>query len=143
MLFASLIFIFTAFGDTSDTLLYPIEGGKIEYNRNELGFHKNLELEIYPTTFFEVKSCSNGKVLDVKKETDRYSIIVSSTNLYYSYIVDSVLVEKGNIITTGFILGRLKKQVDISKKSRPLILTIMKGDKFIDPTKYMIFKRKA
>jgi hypothetical protein len=129
----------------SDTLILPLKGGHVKNNYNKSNFlHEPMEVVIYPAKNFEVTSSSAGKIVAVSKDSEsRFSVIVKSDSIYYTYILDTVNVKKGQLVKKAQVIGKLRQPVKESKlcESFPLVFIVSKMQKPINAYKYLVFDK--
>jgi murein DD-endopeptidase MepM/ murein hydrolase activator NlpD len=124
-----------------DALLLPIQRGIIIKDSNRSMMHHPMGILIAPTNDFEVRSCTNGKINAVIKLQDNKSLIVvaSDKNTYYSYgLVDEVAVEKGQTISKGSVLGKLKNSPG---ELNVLAFSVSRDSKDLNAEKYTVYQK--
>jgi hypothetical protein len=107
-----------------------------------IGVHERTDLEIFPSKSFDVKSCSEGKVLAVLDDPvdGRKIVLITNTNFLFTYILDSVQIKKGDRINMGQIIGKLSKDQPKSD-SLPLCFEVTKLDGAPQsPNKFLIYR---
>jgi hypothetical protein len=138
-----VVFFLAACSSTSnaDALLLPIQNGRIVKDSNRSMMHHPIGILIAPTNDFEVRSCTNGKISAVIKLQDNKSLIVVASDkiTYYSYgLVDEVAVEKGQTISKGSVLGKLK---NIPGELNVLAFSIRREGKDLNAEKYTVYQK--
>lgn len=146
MLQVFILYCFLCSSNLTDTLKMPLKEGEIrDLSKKASLLHPPLESVIYPTKYYSVTSCSEGKVVDVIKYSDnRFSLFIKSDSLLYTYTIDTVSVSKGNWIKKGQVVGKLKQAYSEgeSKEDFPLIFMVSRNGKDVYAGKYLIFGDK-
>ena len=125
----------------SDTLLLPIQNGKVVDDSNRSMLAHPIGILIAPTTDFSVQSCSTGKINAVIKLQDNTFLVVvaSSNSIFYSYgLVDEVTVQKGQAISQGAVLGRLKNSPE---ELNYLAFSVSRDNKDLNAEKYLVYQK--
>jgi len=132
---AAIIFCsFLHVHSTSDTLHLPIYGGRIlTLKEKSQPAHRGIFIE--PADDFDVRSCSDGRVQNVFKAGSGWAVVIQQNDTSFTYAqMDSVTVNPGNIINKGDLIGQRKL---IPGDYKSIIFFILKGNKELDPEKYI------
>ena len=107
------------FAGKQDTLCYPIFGGQVIRYENQTSLDHDFSVSITPVSDFDVKSCSSGLVIGIKKDSSdvRSNIFIKSDRVVFSYTLDFVSIKKGDTVNTGQKIGELEKFGANQKKS--------------------------
>jgi len=124
----------------NDSMQLPIRNGRIVENKPlAVESWSNGDVEIELSSDLNVYSCSEGNVKKIKNFKDYgYLIIVktSDNNLTYSYfMVDSALVNTGEVIKKGQMLG-LKRSCT-EKKS--IYFSVSEKTKHLNARNFLIY----
>lgn len=141
-----LLYIYLVNSSFCDTLVLPLKEGNVKTtsSRSDI-FHAPFEAVIYPTRYFEVASCSYGEVINIKQEfEDRFSVMIKTDSLFFTYIMDTVNVKKGEWVEKAQTIGKLR--IPVSKKAleenTPLIFIVSKMKRLVNANRYLVFNKE-
>ena len=113
----------------------PINGGRI-LTLMEKSAPAHRGIFIQPSTDFNVKSCSDGKVQSVFKVGSDWAMVIIQNDTSYAYAqMDSVVVNPGEYINKGDAIGQRKM---IPNDYKSIIFFVLKGNKELDPEKFIV-----
>jgi|SRR5450755_3469223 hypothetical protein len=123
---------------SGDTMLLPINRGRI-LTLKEKSAPAHRGIFIQPSDDFNVRSCSDGKVQSVFKVGSDWAIVIMQNDTSYAYAqMDSVVVNPGEIVSSGDLIGQRKL---IPNDYNSIIFFVLKGDKELEPEKFILFKK--
>jgi len=119
-------------------MLLPINRGRI-LTLKEKSAPAHRGIFIQPSDDFNVRSCSDGKVQSVFKVGSDWAIVIMQNDTSYAYAqMDSVVVNPGEIVSSGDLIGQRKL---IPNDYNSIIFFVLKGDKELEPEKFILFKK--
>ena len=119
-----------------DTMQLPIHGGRILTLEKSAQTHRGIFIQ--PTTDFNVRSCSDGKVQNVFKVGADWAMVIMQNDTSYAYAqMDSVVVNPGELISRGDLIGQRKL---IPNDYKSIIFFVLKGNKELNPEKFIIYQ---
>ena len=118
-----------------DTMRLPIYGGRIlEIKEKSRPAHRGIFIQ--PTADFNVRSCSDGKVQNVFKVGADWAMVIVQNDTSYAYAqMDSVMVNPGEFVNRGDLIGQRKL---IPNDYKSIIFFVLKGEKELDPEKFIL-----
>jgi hypothetical protein len=138
----SILYVLTsilALTNNGDTLCLPVHNGTIvSPSKPRDG---SFEVTIASTDQREVQSVMAGTISQIAKdiEVDRITIFVQSEKIICIYVLDDVLVKKGDVVQKGSVLGKLSPCED--RVFRPLIFLVVKDYYYVDAINYLEYSR--
>ena len=132
IIFLTLLNLNTA----GDTMRLPIDGGRIlTVKEKSAPAHRGIFIQ--PSNDFNVRSCSDGKVQSVFKVGADWAMVIMQNDTSYAYAqMDSVTVNPGELINRGDLIGQRKL---IPNDYKSIIFFVLKGNKELDPEKFIIY----
>ena len=120
-----------------DTMRLPINGGRIlEIKEKSRPAHRGILIQ--PSTDFNVRSCSDGKVQSVFKVGSDWAMVIMQNDTSYAYAqMDSVMLNPGEVVNRGDLIGQRKL---IPNDYKSIIFFVLKGNKELDPEKFIIYQ---
>jgi len=117
-----------------DTMRLPVNGGRIlDLKDKSSPAHRGIFIQ--PSTDFNVRSCSDGKVQNVFKVGADWAMVIMQNDTSYAYAqMDSVVVNPGEFINRGDLIGQRKL---IPNDYKSIIFFVLKGNKELDPEKFI------
>ena len=130
IIFLAILKIHTA----GDTMRLPVNGGRIlDLKDKSSPAHRGIFIQ--PSTDFNVRSCSDGKVQNVFKVGADWAMVIMQNDTSYAYAqMDSVVVNPGEFINRGDLIGQRKL---IPNDYKSIIFFVLKGNKELDPEKFI------
>ena len=121
-----------------DTMLLPIPGGRI-FDIKEKSRPAHRGIFIQPSNDFSVRSCSDGKVQNVFKVGSDWAMVIMQNDTSYAYAqMDSVIVNPGELVNRGDVIGQRKL---ILNDYKSIIFFVLKGNREMDPEKFVVFQK--
>src|SRR5450432_266165 len=118
-----------------DTMRLPINRGRI-LNLNEKSAPAHSGIFIQPSDDFNVRSCSDGKVQSVFQVGSDWAIVITLNDTSYAYAqMDSVMINPGQFVNTGDLIGQRKL---IPNDYKSIIFFVLKGNKELDPEQFIV-----
>ncbi len=132
IIFLAIFNIHTAF----DTMRLPMYGGRIlDLKDKSSPAHRGIFIQ--PSTDFNVRSCSDGKVQNVFKVGADWAMVIMQNDTSYAYAqMDSVVVNPGEFVKSGDLIGQRKL---IPNDYKSIIFFVLKGNKELDPEKFIVY----
>jgi hypothetical protein len=119
-----------------DTMRLPINQGRI-LTLKEKNPPAHRGIFIQPSTDFNVRSCSDGRVQNVFKTGADWAMVIMQNDTSYAYAqMDSVTVNPGELVSKGDLIGQRKL---IPNDYKSIIFFVLKGNKELDPEKFIIY----
>jgi Peptidase family M23 len=120
-----------------DTMRLPINGGRIlDLKDKSSPAHRGIFIQ--PSTDFNVRSCSDGKVQNVFKVGADWAMVIMQNDTSYAYAqMDSVVVNPGEFVNRGDMIGQRKL---IPNDYKSIIFFVLKGNKELDPKKFIVYQ---
>ena len=130
IIFLAIFNIHTA----GDTMRLPVNGGRIlDLKDKSSPAHQGIFIQ--PSTDFNVRSCSDGKVQNVFKVGADWAMVIMQNDTSYAYAqMDSVVVNPGEFVNRGDLIGQRKL---IPNDYKSIIFFVLKGNKELDPEKFI------
>ncbi len=119
-----------------DTMRLPIYGGRIITLEKTAQAHRGIFIQ--PSNDFNVRSCSDGKVQNVFKVGSDWAMVIMQNDTSYAYAqMDSVVVNPGEVISRGDLIGQRKL---IPDDYHSIIFFVLKGNRELDPEKFIVYQ---
>jgi murein DD-endopeptidase MepM/ murein hydrolase activator NlpD len=119
-----------------DTMHLPINRGRI-LTLKEKSAQAHRGIFIQPSTDFNVRSCSDGKVQSVFKVGADWAVVIQQYDTSFAYAqMDSVVVNPGELLSRGDLIGQRKL---IPNDYKSIIFFVLKGNKELDPEKFIVY----
>jgi hypothetical protein len=120
-----------------DTMRLPINGGRIlTVKEKSAPAHRGIFIQ--PSTDFNVRSCSDGKVQSVFKVGADWAMVIMQNDTSYAYAqMDSVVINPGEFVIRGDLIGQRKL---IPNDYKSIIFFVLKGNKELDPEKFIVYQ---
>jgi len=120
---------------SADTMLLPINRGRIlTLTEKSPPVHRGIFIQ--PSDDFNVRSCSDGTVKNVFKAGSGWAVVIVQQDTSYTYAqMDSVMINPGQFVNTGDLIGERKLIVN---DYNSIIFFVLKGNKELDPEKFIV-----
>jgi len=137
MISGIILWVFINIHTAGDTMRLPINGGKIlDIKEKSQPAHRGIFIQ--PSADFNVRSCSDGKVQSVFKVGADWAMVIMQNDTSYAYAqMDSVTVNPGELVNKGDLIGQRKF---IPNDYKSIIFFVLKGNKELDPEKFIIYR---
>jgi hypothetical protein len=118
-----------------DTMRLPINRGRM-LTLKEKSSPAHRGIFIQPTSDFNIRSVSDGKVQNVFKTDAGWAMVIMQNDTSYAYAqMDSVMVNPGEFVSKGDLIGERKL---IPNDYKSIIFFVLNGKKELDPEKFIV-----
>jgi hypothetical protein len=119
-----------------DTMRLPINQGRILILKEKKSpAHRGIFIQ--PSTNFNVRSCSDGRVQNVFKVGADWAMVIMQNDTSYAYAqMDSITLNPGELVNKGDLIGQRKL---IPNDYKSIIFFVLKGNKELDPEKFVVY----
>jgi hypothetical protein len=121
-----------------DTMRLPVYNGKILTLKEKTApAHRGIFIQ--PSKDFNVRSCSDGRVQNVFQSGRDWAVVIAQNDTSYAYAqMDSVMINPGELVSSGDVIGQRKL---ISNDYKSIIFFVLKGKRELDPEKFVIYQK--